>query len=787
MRLMAIRFFLSILSCSFVLSGKAMAQEDFRILVFSKTAGFRHPSIADGIAAIQNLGVENQFDVEATEDASIFNSADLVRFQAVVFLSTTGDILDASQQSAFESYIRSGGGFAGIHSAADTEYDWPWYGELAGAWFQSHPAIQSAGIRVADRVHPATNGLPYIWTRTDEWYNYQRNPRGEVHVLATLDETSYSGGEDGFDHPISWCRDFDGGRSWYTGLGHTEASYTEPLFLQHILGGIRYAAGVAGADCGATLFRESFARTVLDVELSEPTELAIASDGRVFYTERGGRVKVYKPGTNEVVVAAQLDVFFENENGLMGIALDPKFDSNGWIYLYYSPARADQQQYLSRFTLTGDQLDLGSEIVVLAIPHQRDICCHYGGSLTFGPQGNLWLSLGDDTNPFESNGYAPIDERPGRSAWDAQKSASSTHDLRGGIIRIKPNPDGTYAIPEGNLFPADGSAGRPEIYVMGCRNPYRISVDNETGWLYWGDVGPDAQDDNGERGPRGYDEWNQAREPGFFGWPYFIGDNKAYRDFDFATGAPGPAFDPANPVNNSSNNNGAATLPPAKPAWIWYPYSNSGEFPELASGGRTAMAGPAYHYDPNLESDTKLPEYYDRTLFIFEWSRNFLKEVKMDENGDILKINHFLDGFEFDAPIDMAIGPEGAVYVLEYGSNFGSSGTPKLVRIDYAGGNNPTSVASRERNVPRAFRLSSVYPNPFNPETTIVFELPRAAHVRLEVFDILGRTLRTLHDGIADAGQHSATLNAADMATGIYLFSLTTPEGEFTQKALLLK
>jgi type 1 glutamine amidotransferase len=221
----------------------------YSVLVFSKTAGFRHDSIPQGIAMIQSLGAANNFTVTATEDAAQFNATNLARFQTVVFLNTTGDVLDGNQQTAFEGYIRAGGGYVGIHSAADTEYDWPFYGQLVGAYFASHPAIQQATERVENRAHAATSGLGQTWTRTDEWYNFRTNPRANVRVLATLDESTYSGGGMGADHPHTWCQPFQGGRSFYTGNGHTQASYTEPAFRALILGGIRYAAARTKADC----------------------------------------------------------------------------------------------------------------------------------------------------------------------------------------------------------------------------------------------------------------------------------------------------------------------------------------------------------------------------------------------------------------------------------------------------------------------------------------------------------------------------------------------------------
>ncbi|MEU4409410.1 ThuA domain-containing protein [Streptosporangium sp. NPDC023963] len=231
----------------------AMAADPaYKVLVFSKTAGFRHDAIPAGITALRGLATENGFTVDATEDAGAFTTANLAQYRAVVFLLTTGDVLNATQQTAFQSYIAGGGGYVGVHAAADTEYDWPWYGGLVGAYFASHPAIQQVTVRVEDRTHPSTAHLPANWVRTDELYNYRTNPRSTAHVLATLDESTYSGGSMGADHPISWCKAYQGGRSWYTGLGHTIASYTEANFRAHLYGGLRYAAGVVSGDCGTT-------------------------------------------------------------------------------------------------------------------------------------------------------------------------------------------------------------------------------------------------------------------------------------------------------------------------------------------------------------------------------------------------------------------------------------------------------------------------------------------------------------------------------------------------------
>ncbi|MEU6094989.1 ThuA domain-containing protein [Streptomyces sp. NPDC047079] len=272
------------------MAGPAAAHpaEGKRVLVFSKTAGFRHDSIPEGIAAVRDLGAGGGFAVDATEDPGAFTAKNLRRYDAVVFLSTTGDVLDNAQQRAFEDYIRHGGGYVGVHAAADTEYDWAFYGGLAGAYFQSHPAIQPATVDVEDHAHPATSDLGRTWERTDEWYNYRSNPRERAHVLASLDESSYTGGTMNGDHPIAWCQDYQGGRAFYTGGGHTKESYAEPAFRQHLLGGIRWAIGDAQADCRPENgYRPLFDGTSLDGwRQAGPGSFTLSEDGTL--TSTGG-------------------------------------------------------------------------------------------------------------------------------------------------------------------------------------------------------------------------------------------------------------------------------------------------------------------------------------------------------------------------------------------------------------------------------------------------------------------------------------------------------------------
>jgi type 1 glutamine amidotransferase len=215
-------------------------KKPMRVLIFSKTAGFRHDSIEPGVAAFRRLGEQKGFSVSHTEDATAITADKLKAFDVVMFLNTTGDIFNEAQQTAFEGFVRGGGGFVGIHSATDTEYGWEWYSKLVGAQFKSHPAIATADVHIEDPDHATCKHLPKVWRRTDEWYDFRANPRKEVHVLAVLDEKTYSGGQMGEDHPIMWCREFDGGRSWYTGMGHTKETFEEPLFLETVYQGLRW-------------------------------------------------------------------------------------------------------------------------------------------------------------------------------------------------------------------------------------------------------------------------------------------------------------------------------------------------------------------------------------------------------------------------------------------------------------------------------------------------------------------------------------------------------------------
>ncbi|HRQ16431.1 MAG TPA: PQQ-dependent sugar dehydrogenase [Agriterribacter sp.] len=455
------------------------------------------------------------------------------------------------------------------------------------------------------------------------------------------------------------------------------------------------AANVSKPDPGR------FTQIVLAAGLDEPLQMEVLSNNDVLFIERKGSVKIYKADEKKVLTIANFNVFSGIEDGLLGMAADPDYIKNNWVYFYYSVAGDKWRNRLSRFELKDNQLVPGSEKRLLEIPTQRVYCCHSAGCITFDPEGLLYLSTGDNTaaSAASKEGYPPIDERPGQELADAQATAANSNDLRGKILRIKPEPEGGYSIPDGNLFPKDGSEGRPEIYVMGCRNPYRVSVDPKNGYVYWGEVGPNTIVRGKDSTIANYDEINQARSAGFFGWPYFIGNNDAYPDYDYATKIAGPRFDPEHPVNTSPNNTGIQQLPPARPALIWYGIDSSAQFPLLGKGTATAIAGPVYYSDLYKDARYKLPGYYNGKLFIYDWMRRWIMAVTLDEQGNYKSMEPFLEHLHLTAPIDMKIGPDGAIYFLEYGTNwFAKNADARLTRIEYAEGNrNPHAVISADK------------------------------------------------------------------------------------------
>jgi len=603
------------------------------------------------VASISQFLRSKEILVDATEDAKYFAEDSLKNYSAVIFLSTTGNVFDSRQQVEFERYIQAGGGFVGIHAASDTEYNWPWYNKLVGAYFDGHPPIQDAILRNLSREDPCCSHLPEEWKLNEEWYNFKAiNPN--IEILVEIDESSYNGGTHGKNHPMVWRHNYDGGRSFYTAIGHKDQTFDDPLFLNQIFAGIQFAIGENRLDYTKSKSvripeENRFSKKVLDFNLDEPMELDELGDRGIVYIERKGAVKLYEYESKEIKILDSIKVFHENEDGLLGIAVDPNFNNNNWIYLFYSPQIDKPIQHVSRFTLNNDKLT--DEKVILEIPVIRK-CCHSGGSLEFGNDGLLYIGVGDNTNPFESKGFAPIDERKDRQLFDAQRSASSTNDLRGKILRIKPESNGSYSIPDGNLFEKGKEKCSPEIYVMGVRNPFRFSIDQKTHQMYF--------------------------------------------DFDFETNISGSLFNAKKVINNSPNNTGLKKLPPIEESTFWYGYRKSTDFPWLGEGGVNPMSGPIFHSENFENTLDNFPSYFDNKWFVYEWMRDWIYVVSLDENDDYLRADPFMSQTEFSHPMDMIFSKNGELYILEYGQKWNARNIDaRLSVISYNGGNR-TPVAS---------------------------------------------------------------------------------------------
>jgi glucose/arabinose dehydrogenase/type 1 glutamine amidotransferase len=749
-----------------------------KILVFHGPVAAQSDPVTQAVKAIQQLGKQNHFTVDESQDPASFTEANLAQYRDVVFLSADSVTLTADQESAFQSYIRAGNGFVGIHDAARAQPDSTWFTGLIGTRPTTSPDnVQQAVVEVSDQVHPATKDLPLEWTRSDQWLNWSPNPVYTVHTVARVRERSYvpGPGANGWDHPISWCRDYDGGRSFYTGMGRTDASYRDPRFMGHLLGAIGWTSGMVRGDCQATI-ASNYQLTRLTQpnqpgqldQIGEPHGLTIAPDGRVFYIGRGGlmtgspapitdwnnpdvglgqgTIHVYNPATGQVKHVATLDVFgnkgggnefVKSEEGLVGITLDPNFESNGWIYIYWMPHRTiDRVRHtglrtISRFTydLATDTFDLNSEKDLLQWEAQEDRCCHVGGGMVFDDSGNLYVSTGDNNSsecdgcapaPSGYSGNNPVPAFMGLSQQDARRTAGNTNNLNGKILRIHPRPDGTYTVPSGNLFTGHEQGGgktRPEIYAMGVRNATRLAWDPVNKWLLAGWVGPDANNPNLTWGPAKYETAAVITKPSNRGWPYCMGDKQPFRDRNLPDiTQPLGWYDCDHPVNDSPNNTGLVNLPPVQANNIWYsPQGGGPEFTRDANGipiydvahqtltepylpgggGQAIMPGPMYRYNAQSTSSVKWPQYWDGKWFIADESRpNTRVAVTMDPktapNGGAPTtaddLRSFIPTGTIGTWMDAKFGPDGALYVLNYGGNFGAGPNSALWRVTYKGG-----------------------------------------------------------------------------------------------------
>ncbi|HEY6891557.1 MAG TPA: ThuA domain-containing protein [Solirubrobacter sp.] len=850
---------------------------EFDVLVFTGTA--EPASYESGLNALKAIADDGGFKVTQSSDASLFTADRLKDFRAVVFLGNIGSPLNAAQEAAFAAYYKDGGGLLAVGSAIESEPQWSYLTQVLGTRADGAAvAAFNATVKVADRGHEASKSLPEYWKHGDLYYNFKDNVRGLSHVLATVDETTYTGGKMTAlaDHPVAWCKDFQGGRSFYTNIG-ANGEFSAADVRRHLAGALQWTAGEADpvySDCGATVLANYQQVKMSDNTvagspgLKEPIGFDVLPDGRVLQTARGGELRLHDPKDGSSKVIATLPVYTNSEDGLYGPAIDNDFATNKWVYLYYAPqtvvnvkqsngktrtittppndsapttapslsAWDDFVGYfqLSRFKFvqdaSGPHLDLDTEQKILRVSNNRGACCHVAGDIDFDQHNNLWLVTGDDTpsGGGNSGGFSPHNDMktdetqtvrvtgatggsftltvagqttapiaynasaagvktalealsnvdPGdvivtggpvnattatvlfdgrysetdvapmtvnnagltgagaaavvattqEGNWfqapfvDARRSAGNTNDLRGKVLRIHVNADGSYTSPAGNLFPESQDTddrSRPEIYAMGFRNPFRIQVDNHD-VAYVTDYSPDANTPENYRGPAGTGRVEVVRKASNYGWPLCVSPKLPYYRWNFNTTAPldptPQAYECDNPERGPQNRSrwntgqtidpasepGRINVPPLTQPDIWYSYRDNANpplgtpclayyngsggtcpqlFPELFTTGVAPHGAAPYHFDASNPSTTKFPPYYDGAFILGEFNVDTLREVRVDKDNKIFKINRFLDcgaalsktspfPFECDNPMDMQFGTDGSYYLLTYGDGF---------------------------------------------------------------------------------------------------------------------
>jgi cytochrome c len=450
-----------------------------------------------------------------------------------------------------------------------------------------------------------------------------------------------------------------------------------------------------------------FTRSVLVEALNEPMLMQFDAAGRIYWNERqNGGIRRLDEKTGKVDLLGTIPNDGAGEAGFDGFALAPDFATSKNIYIYYAAPVTPREMRLSRITLdAADQINLASEKIMLRWGWEP--ASHMGGGMTWDARGNLYLTVGDDTSAGQySSGL-------GATGQDSSRSAGNSNDYRGKILRIHPEADGSYTIPAGNLFPPGTPLTKPEIYTMGNRNPWRPTIDSKTGYLHWGEVGPDGGVDSPAGDPKGYDEFNVARSAGNFGWPFLIGYSRGYRSYDYTTNQFGAPMDPARPLNLSPRNTGIRELPPAIPAALAYPYAISEEFPELNGGGRMADGGPVFRRADFAPTARVWPDFYEGKWIIADFVRNWIMVATLnEERSKVTAVERLVSEERFSSIMDVKFGPSGDLYVLEYGTQWNANNADaRLSKITFNAGNRPPRVIASADKVagatPLAVKLSA--------------------------------------------------------------------------------
>jgi glucose/arabinose dehydrogenase len=649
-----------------------LSADPIRVLMLTSTYGYRHESaIETAKPLMEALETTTEFEFDITEDLDDLNRENLQNYDLLFFNNTTGNLpVTGAQKQAILEFMRAGNGFVGAHAAADTWYNWAPYREmLGGGLFEHHPWTESVGITIEDTDNPAVSHFGDGFYLRDEIYVLDANPRWNSRVLASLDMQSVGieqgpATADRNDYPIAWIGNFNGGRVFYTKLGHFADVWRTPMYLEHLLQGMRMAAGRIEADFSGHREKTTVADDVW------PDDIAVDERGNVWIAELQGKVHRYDAAADETRQIGQVHTTDPTkiEHGLYGIEVDPNFyEGEPYVYLYY----AEPETFINtlfRYEYRNGEIDMSTEEVILRVPTEPN-CCHQAGDIEWGPEGKLYLSTGD-TGMSETRPSWEISEEEIQSFmerydledyhWsrlvDSERSAQNLQDLRGKILRI--NPDGT--IPTDNPF--YGEAGvRWEIYAYGFRNPYRFKVD-DNGDIYTGVVGPDEVVT--------YDEYNLTTEGGEnHGWPRTLG-RLFYNEW---TADMIPNFTP--------------------PLWE-YTYEG---------GGRSATVGPIYE----SRAEYAFPAAFQDKVFVFDWSRRWIKwadvedrtfqndveaDVKRETYAAEMPARRFTNIKTFDvlditAPISMEQAPDGSIYLAEFDGFWNAGPNSRVTRYRWISGN----------------------------------------------------------------------------------------------------
>ena len=732
--------------------------ETAKVLIYSGTTGYRHANATEAIqpavveliqSKLQAAGVTSDYRTcsghgtgtgtlpgcrnTTVGNPAIFTSANLAQYDAIFFWqasslnrgdTTSPQLFTTAEQQAIEEFARAGGGIGAMHASVTMgagAVTWPWWdapGDSAiGALMPGHSATDAnnlATVQVSDRHHPSTKDLPDSYRFGDEHYTFSSNVRGTHHVLMTLDEESYNVGTGitrmGADHPIAWCRMYDGARIWSSSLGHFSAAYLENggdnNLIKHLVGGVRYVAGLAGkdSDCEATVWT-NFSRTVLATDLRGAIGMDIARDGKVYWTEIGnqainseGRLRMYNPQTKATSTLLTLQTRADHR------VLQRRRQRHGaGPGLRHQPARV--HLLLAARGPGLQQLPRGRPQPHQPLHAQRGRHGRGAGLRAGDPAGaqgqgrqrqprrrrgpehlrrarrrrhaelRLRRAACTSARATTSTRSAPAATATRRwtsatpSATTRATPSANTNDLRGKILRIKPlaNATGTaglgatYSVPAGNMFPTGTAKTKPEIFAMGFRNPFSVLADPaHPGTVVVGDYGPDAGTNSTTRGPAGIVEWNRVTKPGFYGWPLCTGDNSAansYFRYTFPNGPSGTRFDCAASTipNESPNNSGLTDLPgPALGADVWH--KRTGDHPArfgipTRTSPQESITGPIYKYDAANPSDTKWPAYYDGSWLLLDRAQNWWREARVKDDGSgLLRVNALFGSSQFGSP-----------------------------------------------------------------------------------------------------------------------------------------